>query len=757
MKNIFFILILLNFESFAQKEGNIWYFGAQAGIDFNSGSPIALTNCSPSFTAFEGVGTLSDTAGNLLFYTDGNNVFNANHVLMPNGDGLLSDISSTQTGLSVKQPGNDSIYYIFHIDLIDYFDLSLYYSVVDMSLNGGLGNVIQKNVLLRNNVTEKATAVGHANGNDVWIITHDSNSDAFQSYLLTAAGLDTIAVISNPGLIHTQDIGYLKASPQGDKLASADFQMNSYALYDFDNATGMVSNANQSPTVYVLAYGCEWSPDGTKLYGGQGDSQNLWQFDVSAGANVWNTATLIYETSSIELEALQLGPDGKIYCSRYQTAWLGIINDPDSAGLACNYVDDGVDLLGRVCQLGLPNYNVSLFNPEVQLVLSNLSSSDSSVCETSCIDFFDLSLGSPDSWMWSFPGGIPSSSTLQNPTSICYNTSGTYDVTLIVTNSIGIDTLMLSNFITVNVAPTALITQSNDTLFSSLANSYQWYLNGQLLPGAISQLYVAMESGLYSVDIVDTNGCTSSAYFFFSYVAFSSTDSTLCEKFCIDYFDQSVNNPVSWQWIFDGAIPASSTAQNPTGICYDDSGTFDVTLITMYGSGNADTLVLIDYISVYTNPFSPVITQTGNTLTATSANSYQWLLNGVEIPGATNQSFEITQSGLYTIVIYNENGCSAQADINATVVGIEEIIFGNVQVYPNPTSGIITCVWGNDIGDTGFSISVLNTVGQQVYSSSEEIFGNLMKINLNDQPSGVYFLQLKNDLHYFHKKIIISR
>ncbi len=92
MKNIFFILILLNFESFAQKEGNIWYFGAQAGIDFNSGSPIALTNCSPSFTAFEGVGTLSDTAGNLLFYTDGNNVFNANHVLMPNGDGLLSDV-----------------------------------------------------------------------------------------------------------------------------------------------------------------------------------------------------------------------------------------------------------------------------------------------------------------------------------------------------------------------------------------------------------------------------------------------------------------------------------------------------------------------------------------------------------------------------------------------------------------------------------------------------------------------------------------
>src|SRR6185369_15240480 len=108
MKKIAFLFLLISYQCFAQNEANIWYFGAQAGVDFNSGVPVSLTNCSPSFNAFEGVGTVSDNAGNLLFYNDGNHVINANHVIMPNGNGLKSNTSSTQTGLTVKQPGNDS-------------------------------------------------------------------------------------------------------------------------------------------------------------------------------------------------------------------------------------------------------------------------------------------------------------------------------------------------------------------------------------------------------------------------------------------------------------------------------------------------------------------------------------------------------------------------------------------------------------------------------------------------------------------------
>ena len=604
-RNSTFLFLLISFQCFAQKEANIWYFGAQAGVDFNSGSPVSLTNCSFSFTPFEGVGTVCDSTGNLLFYNDGNHVINANHVMMPNGDGLLSNISSTQTGLTVKQPGNDSLWYIFHIDLQS--QIKLLYSIVDMSLNGGLGDVIEKNEPLKKKTTEKAAAVAHANGVDVWIITHILGTDEFKAFLLSSTGIDTVGVSSFTGNAYSDAIGYLKPSPQGDKLASADFGMATYSIYDFDDASGIVSNPSVSPANYMYAYGCEWSPDGTKLYGGQENSNDLWQFDVSAGANVWNTATLIYQTTSQEYEALQLGPDGKIYCSRYQTAWLGVINDPDSLGAACNFVDNGVDLQGRVCYLGLPNYNASLFKSP-QLVS----------------------------------------------------------------------------------------------------------------PG------------------------------------FSASDTTLCEKFCVNYLDLT-QNAVGWEWTFEGGDPASSTDQNPTNICYDNPGVYDVTLITTSYGGGKDTVTLADYITVYTNPFAPVITQNGNTLTSSPADSYQWQLNTVDIPGATNQSYEITQSGLYTVIVFDENGCSAQSDIKATlIVGLGEILFGEINIYPNPSPGIVMIEFPQLLLSYEIAVSVYNALGQEIFSLHETISGSQKKeIDLSEEADGVYFIEIKSGENLFRKKIVI--
>src|SRR6185295_11760888 len=102
----------------------------------------------------------------------------------------------------------------------------------------------------------------------------------------------------------------------------------------------------------------------------------------------------------------------------------------------------------------------------------------------------------------------------------------------------------------------------------------------------------------------------------------------------------SLNNPTSWLWEFPGGNPSTSTDQNPMNICYNTPGTYDVTLITT-NAGGSDTLTLSNYITVYTNPFAPLISQTGNTLTSTPATTYQWQLNSVDIPGATNQSYTI--------------------------------------------------------------------------------------------------------------------
>src|ERR1039458_6071077 len=86
-----------------------WYFGSKAGLDFSSGSLIAVTN---GQLVSDNSASISDTAGHLLFYTDGISVWNKNHQLMPNGTGLNGDAYGKV--VIVPKPLNDSIYYIFY-------------------------------------------------------------------------------------------------------------------------------------------------------------------------------------------------------------------------------------------------------------------------------------------------------------------------------------------------------------------------------------------------------------------------------------------------------------------------------------------------------------------------------------------------------------------------------------------------------------------------------------------------------------------
>jgi len=137
---------------------------------------------------------------------------------------------------------------------------------------------------------------------------------------------------------------------------------------------------------------------------------------------------------------------------------------------------------------------------------------DSTVCGSganSCINYFDHSTNNPTSWKWYFPGGIPDSSVQQNPTNICYYAPGTYSVTLIASNIFGSDTLTASAMIAVDSLPIPSIAViGGDTLVSSHAPFYQWYLNGNPISGGIDSFYVFTQSGTYSVRITDSLGCS---------------------------------------------------------------------------------------------------------------------------------------------------------------------------------------------------------------------------------------------------------
>ena len=132
---------------------------------------------------------------------------------------------------------------------------------------------------------------------------------------------------------------------------------------------------------------------------------------------------------------------------------------------------------------------------------------DVSFCPGSCISFSNLTNGTA-SYVWSFPGGNPSSSTNTNPSNICYTLSGNYDVQLIATNALGSDTTLFVDYIEVYpVAPQA-ITQIGDTLFANPGFvNYAWFFNGNLIGGANNYYYVATQNGDYNVIAYDTNGC----------------------------------------------------------------------------------------------------------------------------------------------------------------------------------------------------------------------------------------------------------
>jgi len=244
----------------------------------------------------------------------------------------------------------------------------------------------------------------------------------------------------------------------------------------------------------------------------------------------------------------------------------------------------------------------------------------------------------------------------------------------------------------------------------------------------------------------------------FQFPSFLVSDTNVCEKFCIDFTDQSNNNPVAWLWLFPGGTPSASTDQNPSQICYQVPGVFDVTLITTNANGN-DTLTLNNYITVNPTPPFPTITQAGYTLTSSSAYSYQWQFNSVNIPGATNQSYTILQTGYYTVIVGDSNGCANSFTVYVLISGIADMVGDeNISIYPNPSSGSFMVEWLNGLMAGEVSIDVVNTLGQTIFSSTKNISPSPFKkeIDLSDAARGVYFIEIKTEKEFIRKKILIA-
>ena len=461
MNRIIIILFLCVFSAYASaqnKQANNWYFGQRAGLTFNTidGSPQAIFD--GQIAQIEGCASISDTEGNLLFYTDGITVWNQLHDTMPNGHGLLGDPSASMSSIIVPAPENQYIYYIFTVPKWASPE-GLCYSIVDMQLDGGLGDITEdKNIYLAGPVHEMITSVQHADGQSIWAVSHLWETNTFISYLIDTDSLHTVPVTCDISLVHEGNplyaSGYMKLSPQGTRLLICVHGYEVFQVFDFDNETAQLSNPITFPRFSSNdAYGVEFSPDGTKVYLSSSDYFNeenmrLMQYDLSSGDSltIVNSGTIILNIDHPEFSgALQAATDNKIYYSRPYTKYLSAINYPDSLGLSCGFVDSAICIDDgsntHFVLFGLPAFIQSFFNP------ANFTWEGHCIGDTTFFAITDTA--SQDSVFWDFGDtitGILNNSTSFFPYHI-YSDTGSFQVSVIGYNNSLNDTTLQEIFI----------------------------------------------------------------------------------------------------------------------------------------------------------------------------------------------------------------------------------------------------------------------------------------------------------------------
>ncbi len=377
MKQVFLITFLFltgiagAWAQYYTNQNKVWAFGNGAGLNFTTGVPVPFAS---GVHTGEGTATLCDPAGNLLFYTDGKTVYNRTGSLMPSGVSIVpwSTSSTTQAAVVIPVISNPSRYYIFSLETDGVLRASrLAYSIVDMTLDGGMGDLVPGFIgrPMDSSMSEKMVAI-QGNSCNVWLLTHRQATSQFQAYNITAAGISApiVSTFSTPTSYYN-GIGAMMCSPDRLNLV---MQYNlsvsrGSELYNFDPATGIVSNRRVLDNVNMY-YGAEFSPDNTKLYSlryNNAGLSNLLQYDITLPTTAAIIASVDTITYGIYGGATQLriGPDGKIYMMSFtdaMTNFLDVIEHPNLPGLSCGYTTHAVSLSpGTNGSLGLPSVYMS--------------------------------------------------------------------------------------------------------------------------------------------------------------------------------------------------------------------------------------------------------------------------------------------------------------------------------------------------------------------------------------------------------------
>ncbi|MCF8373925.1 MAG: T9SS type A sorting domain-containing protein [Bacteroidales bacterium] len=685
---LIYLLSILSIQA-QQKIAYNWYFGRNSAITWNllgsNGYPSLLSDS--EMNTVEGVSTVSDSAGNLLFYTDGLRVYNSQHSVMQNGYWLYGTTTTTQSVISIPKPGNETIYYLFTAD----YQFHLYganYSILDMTLDGGLGGIdsLYKNINLIPQCAEKLIGIQHSNGTDYWVLYHEAWTNNFFAYLITEFGLDTIPVISSIGSVHDSTsyyagMGGMKASQQGDRIASVRYDASKLEIFHFDASTGLLSNCiSITDTVINKWYSAEFSPNGRYLYttgqrwfSGYGNSHYIDQWDLNNNdsLSLLNSRQILGYDS--QLGSLQLAVDNMIYVNRAPN-YLSCIRQPDLAYPACDLEVNAIYCcvnLGdpNLSGLGLPNYIAG------QFLKANFTYLET--CRDSITYFYIENSQSTALIQWNF--NYPSTDPIWNIIStsdtieFMYPSPGTYQVMLVEDWATHRDTCI--QIITVLTSP--VVDLGSDTSIC-LGDTLNFDLS-------------------FNDTLSSTNNC--------------------------DYF-----------WI----------AQIDGNSFYDSLSTYTITNAGIYiaqVTGDEDCGMVTDTLNVSykdvevdLGPDQGIVE--GNNVSLEPGMTY---LSYLWSTGDTTFNILVSDSGLYYLNVVDFDNCTGSDSIQIFYIyGSQIFDKQKLKIYPNPASTVIVI----DQLEANSSIEIYNLRSELLLK--KENCQSEICLNIQDLPSGTYFIKISS-------------
>jgi gliding motility-associated-like protein len=748
------LLALYCFTSFAQKETSNWFFTQNAvsvtPAGVNTGVP------QPAWQIFNPWITntsVSDAAGNLLFACGGNTILDKNLAVMP----ALNNVNFNAglgTILAQKVPGT-SRYYVFYNNENNVYtwgtnnNWTLKYAVVDMSLNGGKGDVLIYDQVVDTALSAGFTLVQGDNTTDAWLVTHRASTDSFLNYAITNAGLATSPVISEAGSYYKKGdyiFKNLKASHNGAMIAGVSYRDYSgmfatlsefVEVFNFDAATGTLTSKVRTTQVgYYFSYymSLEFSPDNRLLYFGQlSTSYGLQPCDFSSGAvtqyNLCYTDTteftnyassvatdFVWCASGITWGRIQMGADKRIHFP-YSGTMVSTINNPNRIGTSANFVFDSY-------RLPLPN-NGYKATPSFQHRMLEKAIKNNIVYNGSCYPnpvHFHVTNDTIYAISWNFgdPSGTGNSVTQLAPSHI-FSAPGIYKVTarLYDHQNILIETLselveikdpgkrLLSGYPT----DTSICEGSSFMLRQKVVNGiFAWYQLGWNGQKYFSQLgdSVSVSGGTWYVEMRqnDCDGCRMIDSIHVNVLptpAFNlGYDRSICKGDTIHL--SGYDSTADYIW---------STGQTTIGIDVTKGGTYWLQgEYNHNGCPRRDSIVLKDAPGVRFNLPADTTLCNNNTLLLapglTGAN-YVWQ------DGSGNSTYTVVQPGVYRVTAYSADYTCMHTDtIDVKYVNAQQVFLGNdtalcagssLVLKPNITTA--RYVWSD--GSTGSQITATAT------------------------------------------------